>query len=361
MRLTDLWAPSRRRRGERPGRARGTRAAPSRAAGHAAAAGRQHRRHRRPGESDELPDLQRALPAGVTYGRWSADRTATIRASVSDVQFTLLLSMRAGGRRDLTCSCAALARHHDPGVALPLSLIGTFGVMAVGCGYGLDNLSLMALTVGDRLRGRRRHRHDREHRASSSRTARPPLEAAFRGARTDRFHHRLADRLADRRIHPAAVHDRRRRPAVQASSPSPFRAVSVSAAVVSLTLTPMMCARLLRPAAAAPPTRLARLFEPGSAACSPATDAASAGRCGHQRLMLLVAVADPVRHGRCCMWWCRRASCRRRTPGCWSPSPRPEQKHQHRPYGRSCRRARRRSSRTTRRWPTSAASSARAR
>ncbi len=51
-----------------------------------------------------------------------------------------------------------------PSVAVPVSLIGTFGVMYL-LGYSLDNLSLMALTDRHRLRRRRRHRGDREHHA----------------------------------------------------------------------------------------------------------------------------------------------------------------------------------------------------
>ncbi len=91
-----------------------------------------------------LPQLERSLPAGVRL-TVVTDRTETIRASVADVQFTLLLAivlviaviyLFLGSWRATVI----------PGVALPLSLIGTFGVMSL-LGYGLDNLSLMALTV----------------------------------------------------------------------------------------------------------------------------------------------------------------------------------------------------------------------
>ena len=53
-----------------------------------------------------------------------------------------------------------------PSVAVPVSLIGTFGVMYL-FGYSLDNLSLMALTIATGLRGRRRDRGDREHHPAS--------------------------------------------------------------------------------------------------------------------------------------------------------------------------------------------------
>jgi multidrug efflux pump len=93
----------------------------------------------------EIPRLQRAIPAGVNLAVVS-DRTITIRASVHDVQFTLLLSVVLVTLvvllflRSLRATLIA-------GVALPLSLITSFGLMYF-CGFSLDNLSLMALTVG---------------------------------------------------------------------------------------------------------------------------------------------------------------------------------------------------------------------
>ena len=74
------------------------------------------------------------------------DRTETIRASVRDVQYHADHVGRAGRRRSSSSSCAAARATFIPAIALPLSLIGTFGVMQV-LGFGLDNLSLMALTV----------------------------------------------------------------------------------------------------------------------------------------------------------------------------------------------------------------------
>ena len=91
-----------------------------------------------------LPDLQAALPPAVTLSV-ANDRTTSIRASLRDVERTMLLSIALvifvvfvflrNGR-------AALI----PSVAVPLSLIGTFGVMYL-LNFSLDNLSLMALTV----------------------------------------------------------------------------------------------------------------------------------------------------------------------------------------------------------------------
>ncbi|PXV55311.1 multidrug efflux pump [Dyella jiangningensis] len=91
-----------------------------------------------------LPQLQAVLPADVHLDVF-ADRTITIRASVEDVQFTLILTI---------CLVVAvifvflrrLWATVIPSVAVPLSLMGTFGVMAF-TGMSLDNLSLMALTV----------------------------------------------------------------------------------------------------------------------------------------------------------------------------------------------------------------------
>jgi multidrug efflux pump len=91
-----------------------------------------------------LPDLQAVLPADVKLDVFS-DRTVTIRASVHDVQFTLILTI---------CLVVAvifvflrrLWATIIPSVAVPLSLLGTFGVMSFA-GMSLDNLSLMALTV----------------------------------------------------------------------------------------------------------------------------------------------------------------------------------------------------------------------
>jgi multidrug efflux pump len=91
-----------------------------------------------------LPQLRATISQGVDLAVL-ADRTETVRASVDDVQFTLLLTIL------LLVAVIYLFLHSlratvIPGVAVPLSLIGTFGVMYL-CGYSLNNLSLMALTI----------------------------------------------------------------------------------------------------------------------------------------------------------------------------------------------------------------------
>jgi multidrug efflux pump len=92
----------------------------------------------------QLPKLQASLPESINVSILS-DRTQTIRASISDVQFELLLSIA------LVVMVTFLflrnvAATLIPSVAVPLSLVGTFGVMYL-CGFSLNNLSLMALTI----------------------------------------------------------------------------------------------------------------------------------------------------------------------------------------------------------------------
>jgi multidrug efflux pump len=92
----------------------------------------------------ELPSIKASIPQGIET-TIVLDRTTTIRASVSDVERTLGLSIvlvivvvfifLRNGRATLI-----------PAVAVPVSLVGTFSVMYL-CGYSIDNLSLMALTI----------------------------------------------------------------------------------------------------------------------------------------------------------------------------------------------------------------------
>ncbi len=91
-----------------------------------------------------LPQLQASIPPAMKIGV-ALDRTTTIRASVHDVEVTLGISIA------LVILVVFLFLRNwratlIPSVAVPLSLIGTFGVMYL-CGYSLDNLSLMALTI----------------------------------------------------------------------------------------------------------------------------------------------------------------------------------------------------------------------
>jgi len=91
-----------------------------------------------------LPALKASVPSGIDF-TVTMDRTTTIRASVRDVERTLLISV------GLVILVVFLFLRNAqatliPSVAVPVSLIGTFGIMYL-CGYSLDNLSLMALTI----------------------------------------------------------------------------------------------------------------------------------------------------------------------------------------------------------------------
>jgi multidrug efflux pump len=189
----------------------------------------------------ELPRLRRAMPAGADLTIVN-DRTTTIRASIHDVQFTLVLSIALVVLVVLiflrTIRATIIA-----GVALPLSLIATFGVMWF-CGFSLDNLSLMALTIGTgfvvddaivMIENIVRHMEDGEG----------PLEAALKGARQIGFTVisltlsliavfiplLFMTGLVGRMFREFAL---------------TLTIAVVASAIVSLTLTPMMCARLLR-------------------------------------------------------------------------------------------------------------------
>jgi multidrug efflux pump len=91
-----------------------------------------------------LKQLQANLPASVKV-EVLTDRTNTIRASVADVQFELMLTV-ALVVMVIFLFLRTLAATIIPSIAVPLSLVGTFGVMYL-LGYSLDNLSLMALTI----------------------------------------------------------------------------------------------------------------------------------------------------------------------------------------------------------------------
>ncbi|HEV3331251.1 MAG TPA: multidrug efflux RND transporter permease subunit [Bryobacteraceae bacterium] len=91
-----------------------------------------------------LPQLHAAIPAAINL-RVAMDQTQTIRASVSDVERTLVISVGL-----VVLVVFVFLRNvrstFIPSVAVPVSLLGTFGVMYL-CGFSLDNLSLMALTI----------------------------------------------------------------------------------------------------------------------------------------------------------------------------------------------------------------------
>jgi multidrug efflux pump len=187
-----------------------------------------------------LPELGAAIPPAITMSV-VMDQTQTIRASLHDVELTLVISVLL-----VTLVVFAFLRSVRatliPAVAVPVSLVGTFGVMYV-LGYSLDNLSLMALTIATGfvvddaivvLENVARHRA-----AGLS-----PLEAALRGAREIGFTV-LAISLSLVAVFTPIL-------LMGGLVGRLFRefAMTLSAAIaisllVSLTTTPMMCATLL--------------------------------------------------------------------------------------------------------------------
>jgi multidrug efflux pump len=189
-----------------------------------------------------LPALRAALPASVKV-QVLADRTETIRASVDDVKFELMLTVVLVVMV-IFLFLRTLAATVIPSVAVPLSLVGTFGVMYL-LGYSLNNLSLMALTISTGFVVDDAivmiENIDRFVEEGDS-----PLEAALKGSKQIGF------TIVSLTVSLIAV-----------LIPLLFMgdivgrlfrefAVTLSvtilvSAVVSLTLTPMMCAKLLRP------------------------------------------------------------------------------------------------------------------
>ena len=233
----------------------------------------------------ELPRLRAALPASVEMVL-VADRTVTIRASVADVQATLMLSvvLVVGVIWVFLRSWRATV---IPAVALPLSIAGTFGIMAL-MGYGLDNLSLMALTVAtgfvvdDAIVMIENVVRYLEEGLS-------PLEAAYKGAAQIGF------TIVSLTVSLIAVFiPLLFMTGVVGRLFSEFAVVlSVSvivSAVVSLTLTPMMCGRLLR-RETGPPGRIARISEAGFEAMLTAYRHTLDWSLRVPRLMLLIALA----------------------------------------------------------------------
>jgi multidrug efflux pump len=188
-----------------------------------------------------LPQIQATLPAAVQVTPLT-DRTVTIRASVHDVQFELLLAI-ALVVLVIFLFLRSLPATLIPSLSVPLSLVGALPVMDAW-GFSLDNLSLMALTIATGfvvddaivvIENIARHVEEGES----------PLEAALKGSREIGFTiisltvSLLAvlipllfmGEVVGRLFHEFAI---------------TLAATIVISAVVSLTLVPMLCARLLR-------------------------------------------------------------------------------------------------------------------
>ncbi|BBU27116.1 transport system membrane protein [Burkholderia sp. THE68] len=188
-----------------------------------------------------LPQLQQALPAALDV-RVVTDRTTTIRASVRDVQFELALSVVLV----VLVIYLFLANVYAtiiPSLSVPLSLVGTLAIMYL-CGFSLDNLSLMALTIATGFVV-----DDAivmiENIARYVEEGDPPLEAALKGSKQIGFTIisltvsliavliplLFMGDVVGRLFHEFAI---------------TLAVTIVISAIVSLTLVPMMCAKLLR-------------------------------------------------------------------------------------------------------------------
>ena len=189
----------------------------------------------------ELPGLRQVFPVAAELSIVN-DRTTTIRASIHDVQFTLTLSIALVVLVVLiflrTIRATIIA-----GVALPLSLIATFGVMWL-CGFSLDNLSLMALTIGTGFVV-----DDAivmiENIVRYIEKGEKPLQAALKGAKEIGFTvisltMSLVAVFIPLLFMTGLVGRMFREFALT------LTIAVVASAVISLTLTPMMCARILR-------------------------------------------------------------------------------------------------------------------
>ena len=205
-----------------------------------------------------LPQLQATLPAAINLNILT-DRTVTIRASVRDVEYELLLAVILVVLVIfvfLRSSRATLI----PSLSVPLSLVGTLGAMYL-FGFSLNNLSLMALTIATGfvvddaivvIENISRYIEEGE----------PPLQAALRGSKQIGFTIisltvSLIAVLIPLLFMGEVVGRLFREFAITLS------VTILISAVVSLTLVPMACAKLLRAEQAAQENILQRLFREG--------------------------------------------------------------------------------------------------
>ena len=227
-----------------------------------------------------LPEVTASMPAGLDVVVLT-DRTQTIRAAITDVQHELLLAVLLVVLVTFLF-LKKLSATVIPSIAVPLSLVGTFAVMYLA-GFSLNNLTLMALTIATgfvvddaivMLENIARHVEEGE----------TPMQAALKGARQIGFTLVSLTLSLIAVLIPLLF--------MQDVVGRLFREFAITLAVailislvVSLTLTPMMCARLLKPAAPTKPEPdwVERLI--GRYARS------LTWVLGHQTLTLLVAVA----------------------------------------------------------------------
>ncbi len=234
-----------------------------------------------------LPGLQQSLPAGVDIVV-AADRTNTIRDSVKHVQLEMLLAIALV----ILVTYVFLRTWRAtliPGVVVPLSLVGTFVIMLL-LGFSINNLSLMALTIATgfvvddaivMIENIARHIEQGDS----------AMQAALKGAKQIGFTLvSLTLSLIAVLIPLLFMAD------VVGRLFSEF-AITLAVAIllsllISLSLTPMMCARMLRPESEQHHGRLSELMATGIRHLIAIYDQALTWVLEHQRLTLWVAVAS---------------------------------------------------------------------
>jgi multidrug efflux pump len=236
-----------------------------------------------------LPQVSAGLPGAVEVTVLT-DRTVTIRAAIADTEFELLLAIVLV-IVVIFLFLRSLPATLIPSLAVPLSLVGTFGVMYLA-GFSINNLTLMALTIATgfvvddaivMIENIARHVEE----------GKSPMEAALVGAGEIGFTiisltFSLIAVLIPLLFMGDVVGRLFREFAITLAV-----AILISA-VVSLTLTPMLCARLLKDKAALAPGRLFRASERFLDALAATYGRALTRVLEHQALTLLVAAITLV-------------------------------------------------------------------
>jgi len=233
----------------------------------------------------QLPALQSLLPASVQLNV-AMDRSPVIKATLKEAEHTLLIAVVLV-ILVVYLFLGSLRASLIPSLAVPVSLVGTFAVMYL-CGFSLNNLSLMALILATGLvvddaivvlENISRHIEDGQ----------PPMRAAFLGAREVGF------TLLSMNVSLVAVFVSILfmggivRNLFQEFSVTLAAAIIVSL-VVSLTLTPMLCARWLKPHRAEP-TRLQRWSDRAHQRMVDVYDRSLGWALRHRRLTLISLLA----------------------------------------------------------------------
>ncbi|MEJ7603440.1 MAG: efflux RND transporter permease subunit, partial [Kofleriaceae bacterium] len=236
-----------------------------------------------------LPRLRASMPQAIEVAV-IADRTVTVRASVHEVQFTLVLTIGLVVAV-IFLFLGSLRATVIPGVAVPLALIGTFGVMKL-VGYSLNNLSLMALTISTGFVV-----DDAivmvENIARLIERGKKPFDAALEGAKQIGFTIvsltvSLIAVLIPLLFMGGLVGRLFREFAVTIAI-----AIAISA-VLSLTLTAMMCAWILKPHDEQQRGVIARVFDRGFSAVTRFYERTLAVVLRHRALTLLVTLGTAV-------------------------------------------------------------------